>query len=140
MSNSHYFSYWLGLLSNRLVDLWGYNWNPGWMVQRFGRQFFPIKRATYVSIGYMITYFDSPHADLFRAQGVIWTNGTNGIKEWEGTLKGGFFEFTWGDPSGFQPHVSFVGVKCFRGLNFNFGEQTRFIGFAREVKIEYWNS
>jgi len=70
-----------------------------------------------------------------NSNGTIWTNGINGIKEWNGSFIGGFL------PVGLKFAMTndefFIGVKGFCGIQIYSSGLPHFFGFARKVRIDY---
>ena len=135
VTNADYFNYWLGLYSINNAKEHGYEWIPGWMRHRLLR-LCPFKLATFISIGSYSKAWEA-FPIYYPSVGHIWTNGSEGEKQWDGSLRGKLFEFRE-DYTNVYYDVYYVGVEYFMGLNFILNGQTRFLGFAREVKIDYW--
>jgi len=72
--------------------------------------------------------------NYYPAQGYIWTNGENGIKNWSGSFYGtlpayGLSCFLFG------PTFSFPGVNGFTGLRLYINQTDIFLGYAIDVDI-----
>jgi hypothetical protein len=74
-------------------------------------------------------------------KGWVWTNGTNGVVKWEGTLFGNIISRTiWGGGGYTRLNVElYMGVKDFTGLFIDspFNNHVYFVGNAAHVKISY---
>ena len=70
----------------------------------------------------------------YHSEGEIWTEGINGIKEWNGSFRGELYSIDVGFAS---IDKYYIGVKGFCGIQITLGGLTRFFGFAREVKVDY---
>jgi hypothetical protein len=76
-----------------------------------------------------------------RTNGWVWTNGTNGVVKWEGTLYGNISSrIVWGGGGYTRLNVElYMGVKNFTGIFFDspFNNHVYFVGDAEHVKITY---
>jgi hypothetical protein len=140
ITNTLYFAYWAGMYILNWAKENGYEWIPAFWSCFLGFNFrlFPIKRASFMSIG-STRYNSWSRNEYYPSLGEIWTIGMEGVKEWNGSLKGTYYEFTYQSDFASWSMVGHIGVKLFRGLNFIKNDITRFFGFAREVKIGKWN-
>jgi hypothetical protein len=88
-----------------------------------------------ISVGRYRWTFEGP-TYTHPSEGWIWTNGTNGIKEWNGTLRGKIREFTIEQM--YMGDVYQIGASGFCGIKITRSGNPGFFGFARKVKIDYW--
>jgi hypothetical protein len=139
ITNALYFAYWVGMYKLIWAKVRGYQWIPAFLPCFLGANFrrISIKRASLIAIG--STRYGDYYREYYPSMGRIWTNGTEGVKQWNGFLKGGYFELTYAADFASWSQVGHIGVKIFRGLNFVKNDVTRFFGFAKEVKILKWS-
>ena len=100
------------------------------IVNKIFTQMNPFKLFSIVSFG---TWFDSRKCSY----GNIWTLGSNGIREWNGSIIGNFylplFIFTY------RPYVTldyYMGIVGFSGIQIKMLDNNRFLGFSIKVNID----
>jgi hypothetical protein len=113
------------------------------------RAFQPFKLGSYAYIGerYRLVENGNITYDHERASsGWVWTQGTNGVKKWNGTFYGSIYTKylkSDGDEKNYGEAWQAVGIRGFVGINiFNavaFGNEKSlvYIGLAKEVNLTY---
>lgn len=96
----------------------------------FKSNFIPVRYSTDISLGYCHFYNEGKEYDCRPTNGWIWTNGTNGVKSWEGDMfgKAGARIIDYWDGS----NHNYIGVKEFTGICFG----GKYFGHASHVKIK----
>jgi hypothetical protein len=79
------------------------------------------------------------YPSYFPSRGWVWTNGTNGVVEWEGEFYGNIDEhMVWEDHVGDVKEYVYIGVNEFEGLWIDErGKHPWFLGNAEHVSITY---